>query len=104
MPSFAQRRGRCILSGGIHQRLPTMTTDEIKGLIEQAIPNARVSVTGDGCNCEATVISEAFEGLNTLKRHQMIYAPINPYIADGTVHALAIKSFTPAEWEAKAAD
>ena len=77
-----------------------MTTDDIKKLIEEAIPGSRVSVTGDGCNCEATVISDAFEGLNTLKRHQMIYAPVNPYIADGTVHALAIKSYTPAEWEA----
>jgi acid stress-induced BolA-like protein IbaG/YrbA len=76
-----------------------MTTEEIQKLIEAAIPGARVEITGDGCNCQATVVSEAFEGLNTLKQHQLVYAAVNSYIADGTIHALAIKSYTPQQWE-----
>lgn len=77
-----------------------MTPDDVKQLIEQGLPGARVEIRGEGCNLEATVVSEAFEGLSMVKQHQRVYGLVNHLIADGSLHALAIKSYTPAQWEA----
>lgn len=43
-------------------------------------------------------ISEVFEGLNLVKRHQLIYAEIQEEI-DGPIHALSIHTFTEQEWK-----
>ena len=45
-------------------------------------------------------ISELFEGLNLVKRHQLIYAEIQEEI-DGPIHALSIHTFTEKEWKDK---
>lgn len=76
-----------------------MTPEDVKTLIEQGLPNAQVTINGEGCNLEAIVVSSAFEGLPMLKQHKLVYALVNHFIADGSLHALAIKSYTPAQWE-----
>jgi len=43
-------------------------------------------------------ISELFEGLNLVKRHQLIYAEIQEEI-DGPIHALSLHTFTEQEWK-----
>ena len=43
-------------------------------------------------------ISELFEGLNLVKRHQLIYAEIQEEI-NGPIHALSIHTFTEQEWK-----
>ena len=78
-----------------------MNTDTVKQLIEAHIPGATVFVSGDGSKFEATVISEAFEGLTGVKQHQLIYGAVNEHIASGEIHALSIQAYTPAEWEAR---
>lgn len=78
-----------------------MNQDQVKTLIEQAIPGAQVSISGDGCNLQATVVSTSFEGMSMLKQHQMVYAAVNQHISSGEIHALAIKSYTPEQWEAQ---
>ena len=45
-------------------------------------------------------ISEVFEGLNLVKRHQLIYAEIQEEIS-GPIHALSLHTFTESEWTAK---
>ncbi|MDD3519186.1 MAG: BolA family transcriptional regulator [Chromatiales bacterium] len=79
-----------------------MNPDQIKQLIESRMPGATARVTGDGSHFEAIVISDAFEGLSMLKEHQMVYGAIGAEIASGAIHALSIKAYTPAEWEALA--
>ena len=69
--------------------LPTQT---IKEKIEAGIPGAKVEVTGDGYKYEAVVISDQFEGLNTMKQHQMVYATVNELITSGELHALSLKT------------
>jgi len=54
-------------------------------------------VTGDGSKFEARVVSDAFEGLNTVKRHQKVFATVNEHIASGAIHALTLKTLTPDE-------
>ena len=77
-----------------------MEPEEIKKIIEAGIPGSQATVTGDGSKYEATVISDAFDGLNMVKKHQLVYAHLNEHISSGAIHALTIKAHTPAEWEA----
>lgn len=66
-------------------------------MIQSHIPDAQVTVSGDGYKYEADVISTAFAGLSTLKRHQLVYAAINAAITSGQLHAMTIRAKTPAE-------
>jgi len=76
-----------------------MTTDEIKQRIEGAIPGSSAYVLdpmNDGAHLQAFVISPAFEGLPVFKQQQMVMAAIKDIFQ--IVHALGLKTFTPAKW------
>jgi len=45
-----------------------------------------------------TVVSQQFDGLNLVKRHQQVYGLLADEMA-GEVHALALHLYTPAEWQ-----
>jgi len=75
----------------------SISNDKVIELIKVAFPDAEVSVEGDGYKYETTVISTAFEGLNTLKRHQAVYAAVDSAITSGDLHALTIYAKTPDE-------
>lgn len=75
----------------------SISNADVTTLIEDGIPGASVTVSGDGYKYETTVISETFEGLSTLKRHQAVYAVVNSAITSGELHALTITAKTPAE-------
>ncbi len=48
---------------------------------------------------QLTIVSEAFAGLSPVKKQQLVYQCLNPLIADGTLHAVNMKTLTPEEWE-----
>ena len=75
----------------------SISNDAVKQMIQDKLPDAQISVSGDGYKYETYIISEAFTGLNTLKRHQLVYAAVNEAITSGQLHALTIRTFTPAE-------
>ncbi len=77
-----------------------MTNEEVKALIAQNMQTESVTVEGDGYHYQATVVSSEFEGLRSVKRQQMVYATVQQPIADGSVHALSIKAYTPEEFAA----
>ena len=80
------------------------TVQRVKALIEQALGDATVGVedmTGAGDHLRAVVVSSAFEGKNRVEQHQMVYAPLKALMADQTVHALALKTYTPEAWAAR---
>lgn len=56
---------------------------------------------GKESHFKLTVVSEAFDGVRAVARHQKIYAIASPLMTaqGGTIHALAIHAHTPAEWE-----
>jgi acid stress-induced BolA-like protein IbaG/YrbA len=62
-------------------------------------------VDGDGCGggykVSLQVVSPAFEGVSLLKRHQMVHELFSTELASNTIHALTIKAWTPAQFEAK---
>lgn len=49
---------------------------------------------------KVVMVSEVFEGVRPVARHQMIYKILADELA-GAVHALALHLYTPTEWLAK---
>ena len=77
-----------------------MDPKEIASLIESGIPGSRVEVQTDGQgHYEALVISSAFDGQRSVRRHQLVYGTLGDRVG-GEIHALALKTFTPEEWAA----
>lgn len=75
----------------------SISNEAVIELIESSFPDATVTVDGDGYKYQTTVICKSFEGLNTLKRHQAVYASVNSAITSGDLHALTITAKTPDE-------
>ena len=74
-----------------------MDPQDIANLIEAGLPGCRAQVRTDGQgHYEALVISEAFAGLRSVRRHQKVYATLGSRVG-GEIHALALKTFTPEE-------
>lgn len=74
-----------------------MDAQQIEKLIQAGIPDSEVAVSGGEGKFEATVVSPAFEGLIPVKRHRLVYATVREQLADGSLHALSIRAFTPDE-------
>ena len=75
-----------------------MSPEDLQALLSEKLDQCEVSVDGDGYKYEITVIGDVFEGLNAVKRQQFVYAALNDKITDGSVHAVTIKTYTPAQW------
>ena len=74
-----------------------MNADSIRQMIETGLPGARATVQGDdGVHFEATVVSEAFAGKLPLAHHRMVYATLGEKMG-GEIHALQLRTITPAE-------
>ena len=73
--------------------------DDIKRAIEAGLACERVEVAGDGQHFQALIVSAAFEGLNRIKRHQLVYAALGDRMRQ-EIHALSMQTLTPAEWKA----
>ena len=66
-------------------------------MIEAGLAGARAEVQGDdGVHFEATVICAAFAGKLPLARHRMVYATLGEKMG-GEIHALQLRTVTPAE-------
>ena len=77
-----------------------MTIHDIKERIEEELPGSTAHVfdpMDDGQHLQAFVIYSKFEGLPTIKQQQMVMESIKDIF--GVVHALGLKTFTPARWE-----
>jgi len=68
---------------------------EIRRMIEAALPGAAVEVadeTGSGDHLRAMVAAPQFEGLSRIEQHRRVKAAVKERFADGTIHALSIKT------------
>jgi acid stress-induced BolA-like protein IbaG/YrbA len=75
-----------------------MTSDELQSLIAAGLACEHLEVSGDGRHWAAVVVSPAFEGKRLIARHQLVYATLGRRIQTDEVHALSMKTYTPAEW------
>ncbi len=80
-----------------------MEAKEVEDLIRQGIPDAYVEVrdtTGGGDHFEALIVSSMFEGKALIERHQAVYKALGDAMRV-RVHALSLKTLTPAQYESR---
>lgn len=75
-----------------------MNANEVKALLESEIESCEVIAEGEGCNFQLTLISPAFDGLSMVKRQQLVYSHLQDSIASGAIHAVTMKTYTPAQY------
>ncbi|NMM11811.1 MAG: BolA family transcriptional regulator [Polaromonas sp.] len=81
-----------------------MTSEELQIIIAAGLPCEHIDLSGDGRHWYATIVSSAFEGQRRIQRHQQVYATLGARMQADEVHALSMKTFTPAEWAANQAE
>jgi acid stress-induced BolA-like protein IbaG/YrbA len=73
------------------------TPQDIQRYIADGLPCDHLEVEGDGRHFFATIVSAEFEGLLRVRRHQRVYAALGERMRE-QIHALSMKTLTPAEW------
>ena len=76
-----------------------MTAQELQAIIAAGLSCEHLHVEGDGRHWYATLVSAEFEGKRLIQRHQRVYATLGEKIKTDEVHALSMKTYTPAEWQ-----
>lgn len=72
-----------------------MDASAVKALVESGLPDCEVEVEGGGGKYAVSVVGARFDGLSRVKRQQEVYATLKDVIADGSVHAVQIRTATP---------
>ena len=78
-----------------------MTAEELQSIISAGLPCEHLEVEGDGRHWQAVIVSPEFEGKRLIQRHQRVYATLGERMHTDEVHALSMKTYTPAEWAAQ---
>ena len=76
-----------------------MQTEDLKQLIETALEGSDVVVQGDGSNFEARIVYAGFDGLTTIKQHQLVYKALGDSFQNNEIHAMTLKTYTPEQWQ-----
>lgn len=71
---------------------------EVKDYLQGKFPGVQVEVEGEGCSFQLNLIDDELAGLSPVKRQQQVYAHLNAWIADGSIHAVTMKFFSRAAW------
>jgi stress-induced morphogen len=78
-----------------------VSPEEITQRIQSAMPDAQVTLQdlGGGDHWRAVVVSSEFEGKTLVEQHQLVYKAVRMHssVADQSIHALSLKTMTPAE-------
>ncbi|WP_110650288.1 BolA family protein [Salinicola peritrichatus] len=75
-----------------------MQPSDVKSRLEERIDGCEFHIQGEGCNFQVIAVGEVFDGLSKVKSQQLIYGALAAEIASGALHAISIKTFTPAQW------
>jgi len=76
-----------------------ITKESLIGYIQKALPDAQIEVkdkTGMMEHFMIRVVSSLFEGKNLLDRNRVIYEALSEPLKTGRIHAVEIKTETPA--------
>ena len=74
-----------------------VTPENIQKYIADGLSCEHIEVDGDGHHFEAVIVSAAFEGTRLIARHQLVYGALGDRMRQ-EIHALSMKTLTPAEW------
>ena len=76
-----------------------VTPESIRTSIAAGLRCEHVDVRGDGQHWEAVIVSDEFEGLTRIRRHQLVYAALGDRMRE-EIHALSMTTLTTAQWAA----
>lgn len=79
-----------------------MTPEQVKTRIQGLSPGTEVEIidlTGTQDHYQAIIISPAFEGKMMIDQHRMVMGILQAEIDSGEVHALTMKTFSPAQYK-----
>lgn len=74
------------------------TPEDVRSYIAAGLACEHLEVDGDGRHFFATIVSHAFAGLPRVRRHQQVYAALGDRM-HAQIHALSMKTLTPAEYQ-----
>ena len=77
-----------------------VTPEDIKGWIEQGIPDCRVEINGDGQHFYAVIVRPEFTGKNRVQQHQLVYKALGDRMK-AEIHALSMQTMSPEEYAAR---
>jgi len=75
------------------------TAADVRNYIAAGLECTHLEVEGDGRHFFATIVAAEFEGCSRVQRHQRVYAALGDRMR-AQIHALSMKTLTPAEWQA----
>lgn len=79
-----------------------ITPEEIKEIVGQSLPVQLIEtqdLTGGGDHWQLIVVSPAFDGKGLLEQHRLVNEALKQPLADQRIHALALKTYSPMQWE-----
>lgn len=75
--------------------------EQLAETIRRSVRDCQVLVQSeDGTHFTAIVVSEAFEGMPLVRQHQMVMKALKEEFDSERLHALQLRTFTPAAWAA----
>jgi acid stress-induced BolA-like protein IbaG/YrbA len=74
-----------------------MNPKEIEKALSAEFEGTDITAAGADGKYQVRIISDAFAGLNAVKRQQSVYRVLNPHIASGAIHAISMQLLTPEE-------
>ncbi len=75
-----------------------MEPSQVESILKENLSLSEVHVKANGTHYEVIAVGECFSDVSRVKKQQLVYAPLKDLIADGTIHAVSIRAFTPADW------
>lgn len=78
-----------------------MDAIQVKALVAAHLEGCEVMVQGEGNSYDIAVVGEVFSGLRPVQKQQLVYGALNEQIADGSIHAVNISTYTPDEWRSR---
>jgi|TARA_Y100000816_G_C25920093_1_gene479837 acid stress-induced BolA-like protein IbaG/YrbA len=70
---------------------------DITQFLKSQFPEAEISLDGEDCSSKVLIVSEKFEGLNSLQRHKLVLGALKDHFKSGELHALSLRTKSPSE-------
>ncbi len=74
-----------------------MDEAEIRDLLTAGLGDCELQLQVEGNKLLLIVVAAAFDGLNRVKRQQMVYRLLGDRIESGEIHAVSMRCLTPSE-------
>ena len=79
-----------------------ISPEEIRETLSKSLPVTLVEtqdLTGGGDHWQLIIVSPAFEGKGLIEQHRLVNDALKEPLGDQRIHALSLKTFSPAQWE-----